>query len=65
MGGDADADKAREDIAKSLSADAVSRVGAEIAAWKALPIGLAANFAPIGPWSDKFAPGEAIPPPAT
>ena len=60
MGGDADSAKARDDVAKSLSADAVSRIGSEVAAWKALPIDLAANFAPIGTWSDKFVPGEAI-----
>jgi localization factor PodJL len=58
--GDADAGKARDDIVKSLSADAVSRVGAEVAAWKAEPIDLAANFAPIGTWSPTFEPGEAI-----
>ena len=58
--GDADAGKARDDIAKSLNADAVSRVGAEVAAWKAEPIDLAANFAPIGTWSPTFEPGEAI-----
>tara|TARA_R110000868_G_scaffold21523_6_gene89104 strand:- start:1948 stop:5673 length:3726 start_codon:yes stop_codon:yes gene_type:complete len=60
LGGDADAAKAREDIAKSLSAEAVSRVGAEVAAWKSAPINLAANFAPIGTWSDKFVAGEPI-----
>ncbi|WP_193336973.1 peptidoglycan-binding protein [Devosia beringensis] len=60
MGGDADAAKASEDIAKSLSADAVSRINAEVAVWKMTPIDLAANFAPIGTWSDKFVTGEAI-----
>ncbi|MDB5473799.1 MAG: hypothetical protein JWP99_1102 [Devosia sp.] len=58
--GDADAAKARDDIAKSLSADAASRIGGEIAAWKAEPIELAANFAPLGTWSADFDPGEAI-----
>ena len=58
--GDADAGKARDDIAKSLSADAVSRVNAEVAIWKAEPIDLAANFAPIGTWSPTFAPGDPI-----
>jgi localization factor PodJL len=58
--GDADAGKARDDIAKSLTADAVSRVNAEVSAWKAQPIDLAANFAPIGTWSANFQPGEAI-----
>ncbi|MGV8855857.1 MAG: peptidoglycan-binding protein [Devosia sp.] len=60
LGGDADSAKARDDIAKSLSADAVTRIGAEVAAWKTVPINLAANFAPIGTWSDKFSAGEAI-----
>ena len=59
-GGDADAGKASEDIAKSLSADAVSRINAEVAVWKMTPIDLAANFAPIGTWSDKFVTGEPI-----
>ncbi|HEY0034875.1 MAG TPA: peptidoglycan-binding domain-containing protein, partial [Devosia sp.] len=58
--GDADAAKARDDIAKSLNADAVGRVTAEIEAWKAQPIDLAANYAPLGTWSSQFDPGEAI-----
>ena len=58
--GDADAGKARDDIAKSLSAEAVSRVNAELAGWRAEPIDLAANFAPIGTWSPSFDPGEVI-----
>jgi localization factor PodJL len=59
-GGDADAAKASEDIAKSLSADAVGRINAEVAVWKMTPIDLAANFAPIGTWSDTFVTGEPI-----
>lgn len=58
--GDADAAKARDDIAKSLNADAVSRVGEEIAVWRAEPIELAANYAPLGTWSATFDPGETI-----
>lgn len=58
--GDADAAKARDDIAGSLDAGAVSRINAEVAAWKPAPIDLAANFAPIGTWSDRFDPGETI-----
>lgn len=58
--GDADAAKARDDIAKSLNADAVSRVGGEVAAWREEPIDLAANFAPLGTWSPTFDPGETI-----
>jgi localization factor PodJL len=58
--GDQDAAQARDDIAKSLTAEAVSRLDDEIAAWRLQPIELAANFAPIGTWSDAFEPGEAI-----
>jgi localization factor PodJL len=58
--GDADADKAREDISKSLTADAVSRVTDEVKLWQAEPIDLAANFAPLGTWSSSFDPGEVI-----
>jgi localization factor PodJL len=60
INGDADAAKARDDIAKSLSADAVSRVAAELKLWKAEPIDLAANFAPLGTWSPSFDPGALI-----
>jgi len=58
--GDADATKARDDVAKSLTADAVSRVNGEVSGWKAQQIDLAANFAPLGTWSAKFEPGQAI-----
>lgn len=58
--GDADAAKARDDIAKSLTADAVSRIGAEVAAWTSEPIQLDVNFAPIGTWMENFDPGETI-----
>ncbi len=58
--GDSDAGQARDDIAKSLSAEAVRRLTDEIAAWKAEPLDLAANFAPIGTWSSDFDPGAAI-----
>jgi FOG: TPR repeat, SEL1 subfamily len=58
--GDADAGKAKDDIAKSLSAEAVSRLETELAAWKATPIDLPSNFAPIGTWAEAFDPGEAI-----
>lgn len=60
LNGDADAAKARDDIAKSLTAEAVSRVTDEVGQWKAEPIDLAANFAPLGTWSPSFDPGEAI-----
>jgi len=58
--GDADAGKARDDIVKSLSAEAVSRVTEELQTWRAEPIELAANFAPLGTWSPTFDPGQPI-----
>ncbi|KKB12692.1 hypothetical protein VE25_06065 [Devosia geojensis] len=58
--GDTDAAKARDDIARSLSAEAVARLNEEAAAWKSTPIDLAANFAPIGTWDEEFNPGEVI-----
>lgn len=58
--GDADAGKARDDIAKSLTADAIKRLGSDVAAWKAQPVELAANFAPLGTWAKDFDPGQAI-----
>jgi localization factor PodJL len=60
LNGDQDAAKARDDIAKSLSAEAVNRIGDEVAAWRMQAVDLAANFAPIGTWSTSFDPGEAI-----
>ncbi|UYN99313.1 MAG: SEL1-like repeat protein [Devosia sp.] len=58
--GDADAGRARDDIAKSLTADAVGRLNGQVEAWTAEPIDLAANFAPIGTWTEDFVPGETI-----
>ncbi|GGF33532.1 hypothetical protein GCM10011321_25910 [Youhaiella tibetensis] len=58
--GDADAGKARDDIAKSLDAPTVTRLTGEVHSWKPQAIDLAANFAPIGTWSDKFDAGQAI-----
>ncbi|MFD2648517.1 peptidoglycan-binding protein [Devosia albogilva] len=58
--GDADAGKAKDDIAKSLNAEAVGRLDAELASWKAAPIDLPSNFAPIGTWAEAFDPGEPI-----
>ncbi len=58
--GDADATKARDDVAKSLTADAVKTLDDEIAAWRAQPIDLAANYAPIGTWMPAFEVGETI-----
>ncbi|GLQ53174.1 peptidoglycan-binding protein [Devosia nitrariae] len=58
--GDGDAAKARDDIARSLSAEAVSRLNEDVAGWKAAAIDLPTNFAPIGTWDENFNPGEAI-----
>jgi localization factor PodJL len=58
--GDVDAGKARDDMARSLTADVVKRINDEVVAWKAQPIDLAANFAPIGTWSATFNAGETI-----
>ena len=58
--GDTDAVKARDDVAKSLDAATVTRLAAEIAAWKPQSIDLLANFAPIGTWSASFDPGQPI-----
>jgi localization factor PodJL len=58
--GDADAGNARDDVARSLDAEAVSRLNDEIAAFKAAPVDLVANFAPIGTWAEKFDPGQTI-----
>lgn len=58
--GDKDAIQARDDMAKSLSAEQVSMVNDEVAAWKAEQLDLAANFAPLGTWSKTFDPGEVI-----
>ena len=58
--GDKDAAQARDDIAKSLSAEAVNRITEELRTWKLASVDLAANFAPIGIWSSAFEPGETI-----
>ena len=58
--GDQDAAKARDDIARSLPADEMTRLNAEIAAWKPQVVDMAANYAPIGTWSAQFDPGETI-----
>lgn len=58
--GDADAAKARDDIAKSLDAPAVTRLTADVQTWKPQAIDLPANFAPIGTWSPKFDAGQPI-----
>jgi localization factor PodJL len=58
--GDGDAAKARDDVARSLDAETVSRLNDELAAFAPASIDLVANFAPIGTWSEAFDPGEAI-----
>ncbi|NGP17235.1 SEL1-like repeat protein [Devosia aurantiaca] len=60
LSGDKDAKQAQDDIAKSLTAEAVSRINDEVNAWKIAPVDFAANFAPIGTWTKDFAPGDAI-----
>ncbi len=58
--GDADAAKARDDVAKSLDAATMKRLEDELDAWKPVQIDLAANFAPIGTWMKNFDPGVTI-----
>ena len=60
LSGDKDAAKARDDIARSLDADTVNKLTAEVNAFKPDPIDLKANFAPIGTWSKTFDAGETI-----
>jgi localization factor PodJL len=58
--GDADAAKARDDMAASLDAATVKQINEEIAAWRSADIDLVANFAPIGTWESQFDPGRTI-----
>jgi localization factor PodJL len=58
--GDADAAKARDDIARSLDAETMTRLTDIVNNFRPAPIELAANFAPIGTWSTTFDPGETI-----
>jgi localization factor PodJL len=58
--GDADAAKARDDMARSLDAETMTRLTDLVNNFKPAPIELAANFAPIGTWSATFDPGETI-----
>jgi localization factor PodJL len=60
LSGDKDAAKARDDVARSLDADTVNKLSAEVTAFKPTPIELKANFAPIGTWSKTFDAGETI-----
>jgi localization factor PodJL len=58
--GDPDATKARDNVARSLDADAMKRAQAAVAAFKLEPVNLAANFAPLGTWDKKFNPGPVV-----
>jgi localization factor PodJL len=58
--GDPEAAKARDSAARSLDAEAVKRIGADVDGWKPKGIDLVANFAPIGTWTKDFNPGPAI-----
>lgn len=60
LSGDKDAGKARDDIARSLDAETMTRLTDIINNFQPVPIDLAANFAPIGTWSKSFDPGEQI-----
>ncbi len=58
--GDQDAMQARDDIARSLDAETVSRLQSELAGWAPQPMHIPANFAPIGTWDEDFDPGPQI-----
>jgi localization factor PodJL len=58
--GDKDAGKARDDVAASLDAETMARAKSAAATWTAQQIDLAANFAPIGTWSEAFDPGQVL-----
>lgn len=58
--GDADAETARDDVARSLDADTVQRLNQTVAEWLPVEINIAANFAPIGTWDENFDPGQEI-----
>lgn len=59
-GGDADAGNARDDIARSLDADALRRAEALVESWHMGELDIAANYAPLGTWDANLAPGEEI-----
>ncbi|NOZ31638.1 MAG: hypothetical protein GXP01_00880 [Alphaproteobacteria bacterium] len=60
LSGDIAAATARDDIARSLDADAIRRAKAEIKAWSGISLDIAANYAPIGTWDAGFDPGRAV-----
>jgi len=58
--GDKDAAKARDDVARSLNPQQMTKVMQELATWQPTKIELASNFASIGTWSDQFDAGKEI-----
>ncbi|MCZ4271587.1 peptidoglycan-binding protein [Maritalea porphyrae] len=58
--GDKDAQKARDDVARSLDAAQMSEIKRELAEWRPKQIDLISNFAPIGTWDKNFNPGVEI-----
>jgi len=58
--GDEDAEKARQDVARSLDPAIVTRLQSELVNWAPMNLNTTANFAPIGTWTDNFDPGPAI-----
>lgn len=60
LGGDADAAKARDDIARSLDADSLRRADALVESWRMGDLDIAANYAPLGTWDANFDPGEEV-----
>ncbi|GLQ17571.1 peptidoglycan-binding protein [Maritalea porphyrae] len=58
--GDKDAQKARDDVARSLDPAQMSDIKQELAAWQPTKIDLPSNFAPIGTWDKNFNPGPEI-----
>jgi len=58
--GDEDAEKARQDVARSLDPAIVTRLQSELVNWAPMNLNTTANFAPIGTWTDNFDPGPDI-----
>ncbi len=58
--GDKDAAKAQKDIARSLDSVTVGALQNKVANWQSEKMDIAANFAPIGTWSNNFNPGKDI-----
>ena len=58
--GDQDAATARDDIARSLDANALELAQGMVANWRIGIVDIAANYAPIGTWDANFDAGIAI-----